>query len=107
MIELIKTTAITILIEAIRNEIEHGKQNIENTIENQKTTTYWNIGKHISQHLLDYSDRAEYGDNLFELIAAELNIGASTLYSVGLRPTTQYKKSIFLLTSKNYLKVKA
>jgi len=78
--ELVKTTAIITLINVIRNEIEHGKQNIENTIENQKTITYWNIGKHIHQHLLKYNDRAEYGENLFKLISQELNIGTSTLY---------------------------
>ena len=80
MKELIKTNAITTLIETIRNEIEKGKKNIENTIENQKTKTYWNIGKHISQHLLDYSDRVDYGEYLYTLLAEELTISKSTLY---------------------------
>lgn len=78
--ELIKTKAITSLIETIRNEIEHGKTNIQNTIETEKTKTYWNIGKHIHEHLLDYQDKAVYGDYLFKTIALELKISKRALY---------------------------
>ena len=76
--ELARTKAITSLIETIRNEIEYGKKNIEITIETEKTKTYWNIGKHIYEHLLKYSDRAEYGDYLFKTLEKELSISKYT-----------------------------
>lgn len=49
-------------------------------MENQKTKTYWNIGKHIHEHMLNYSGRADYGDYLFKRIVEELEIGKRTLY---------------------------
>ena len=72
---------VTTLIETIKQEIVAGKKNIENTIETEKTKTYWNIGKHIYEHLLDYSDRADYGDSLFKILAKQLNIRAQVLYT--------------------------
>ena len=77
---IVMNTEIEILITAIRDEIVKGKERIEQRIENEKTATYWNIGKHIHTHLLKHQDRAEYGDSLFALLSSELNIGASTLY---------------------------
>jgi hypothetical protein len=73
-------TEINSLITTIKDEIVKGKRRVEQTIENEKTTTYWNIGKHIHHHLLNHNDRAEYGDALFTLLSSELNIGASILY---------------------------
>lgn len=70
-------TEINTLIETVKNEIVKG---MERTIAIEKTTTYWNIGKNIHQHLLKYSERADYGEALFKLLSSELNIGSSILY---------------------------
>jgi len=78
--ELTVTNDITILIKTIKEEIEKGKVRIEHTIANEKTTTYWNIGKYIHEHLLNYSDKAEYGDYLFITLSQDLYIGKRTLY---------------------------
>ncbi len=78
--ELIANTAIATLIEMIKEEILKGKQKIEYTIETEKTATYWNIGKHIHEHLLNYRDRAEYGDYLFNTLDEALTIHKRTLY---------------------------
>ncbi|MBN2443562.1 MAG: hypothetical protein JXJ04_19540 [Spirochaetales bacterium] len=77
--ELVITDEITILIEAIKEEIVKGKQRIERTIANEKTTTYWNIGKYLYEHLLNYKDRAEYGEQLFKIIAKQLNTHSRSL----------------------------
>jgi hypothetical protein len=74
-------TEINTLITTIQDEIVKGKERIEQTIENEKTVTYWNIGKHIHTHLLKHEDRAEYGDSLFKIIAKELRIGERSLYA--------------------------
>jgi hypothetical protein len=44
----------------------------------EKTTTYWNIGKHIHHHILKHEDWTDYEDALVTLLSSELNIGAST-----------------------------
>jgi hypothetical protein len=72
---------IATLIQAIKEEILKGKQRIERTIANEKTTTYWNIGEYIHEHLLNYKDRADYGDQLFKVIAQQLNTRARALYT--------------------------
>ena len=73
-------TKIRTLINKIREEIETGRQEIRKSFENQRTKTYWNIGKHIHEHMLNHSDRANYGDYLFKRIAEELETGKRTLY---------------------------
>ena len=71
---------ITTLIETIRNEILTGKRNIENTILNEKTKTYWNIGKHLYNHLRENESDSTYGDYLFTTLEEALNIHKRTLY---------------------------
>ncbi len=69
-----------VLIDAIRKEMEEGKQEIHSVVEDVRTRRYWNIGKHIKTHLLKNEDRAEYGTHLFELLESEIQINQSTLY---------------------------
>ncbi|MBN2348674.1 MAG: hypothetical protein JXJ22_07555 [Bacteroidales bacterium] len=78
--EIIRKNNINDLIERIRNEILKGKRNIENTILNEKTKTYWNIGMHIHEHLLVNAQDNEYGDYLFNTLENNLNIHKRTLY---------------------------
>jgi endonuclease YncB( thermonuclease family) len=77
---LINTKSIESLVSTIRLELQKGKKRALLAIEQEKKVTYWNIGKHIKEHLLDHSDRAEYGKDLLTLLANELNIGKTTLY---------------------------
>lgn len=79
--ELTVTNEITILIQTIKEEIKKGKERIEHTIANEKTTTCWNIGKYIHEHLLNHKDRADYGEQLFKVIAQQLNTHARALYT--------------------------
>ena len=74
-------TETSLLITTIKDEIAKGKERVEKTIENEKTTTYWNIGRHIHIHLLKHEDRAYFGDSLFKIIAKELGIGERSLYA--------------------------
>ncbi len=60
------------LLKAVRGEIELGRREL--------TRRYWNIGGHISRHLLHFKERADYGKHLFERLSADLDIGARTLY---------------------------
>jgi len=64
------------LTSFIKNEIVNSKKKIEHT----KITAYWKIGQAISKHLLHHSDRAEYGEHLFERLAKDLEVGETTLH---------------------------
>ena len=97
-------TEIKTLIEAIKEEILKGKERIEHMIENEKTTTYWNIGKYRHQYLLKYNDHADYGDALCKLLTIELIIGTSTLtetrgllYTYQLKPLLENGKTILYI----------
>jgi hypothetical protein len=68
------------LVKIIQEEILKGKQRALSVLENEKTITYWNIGKYINQHILFYKDRADYGSYVFRNLSAELDIGIRTLY---------------------------
>jgi len=79
--KLVINNEIVTLVQTIKEEILKGKQRIEHTIANEKTTTCWIIGKYIHEHLLNYKDRADYGEQLFKDIAQQLNTHARALYT--------------------------
>ncbi len=74
------TPAVQQLVDTIRDEIESGKERAYLAMEQEKRTTYWNVGKHIKEHLLQNADRADYGDNLVSQLSKELNISRSILF---------------------------
>jgi hypothetical protein len=76
----ISQASLASLVATIRLEFEKGKARAFQAMEQEKKLTYWNVGKHIKEHLLAHSDRAEYGQNLLTQLANELNIGKTTLY---------------------------
>lgn len=64
------------LVAAVRREIALGQK----AIEHLQAQTYWNVGKHISQHLLLNKHRAGYGEQLFERLADSSKIHRNTLH---------------------------
>ena len=54
------TLAVQTLAETIRNEIEAGKERAYLAMEQEKRLTYWNVGKHIKEHLLQNEGREDY-----------------------------------------------
>ncbi len=77
---IVPTPDEQVLIDAIRKEMEEGKQEIHAVVEDVRTRRYWNIGQHIKTHLLKNEDRADYGSHLFELLEQETSIERSTLH---------------------------
>ena len=90
--ELTTEPTVQSLIKIIREEILDGQQKAKTAFENERTLTYWRIGKHIHEHLLYHEDRADYGDYLLMRLAEELNVGLRTLYR-----TVQFLKHILRL----------
>ena len=72
--------AVQQLVETIRDEIETGKERAYLAMEQEKRTTYWNVGKHIKEHLLENADRADYGNYLVTELSREVNLPKATLY---------------------------
>jgi len=68
----ISILAVNALAKKIQQEILEGKQRAEIAVENEKTITYWKIGRHINEHLLEHQDRAGYGQELFKRLSEKL-----------------------------------
>ena len=68
------------LVDTIRDEIESGKERAYLAMEQEKRTTYWNVGKHIKEHLLQNADRADYGEYLVTELSREVNLSRAILY---------------------------
>ena len=73
-------SAIHSLAVTIRNEIEAGKERAYLAMEQEKRLTYWNVGKHIKEHLLDNPDKVGYDKQLIPQLSNELDISMSVLY---------------------------
>ncbi len=74
------SSQIQTLVDTIRDEIENGKERAYLAMEQEKRLIYWNVGKHIKEHLLQNADRAEYGDSLIVQLADELGLAKTLLY---------------------------
>ncbi|MCB9772485.1 MAG: thermonuclease family protein [Candidatus Omnitrophica bacterium] len=64
------------LVKLIKSEIVDGKKIIQQT----QAQKYWNIGKSISEYILNGKDRAKYGEHVFKKLADDLNVNARILY---------------------------
>src|SRR4030042_96012 len=87
------------LIALISDEIEKGRIKLFKALDKQKTLSYWNIGRHINEHLTLHEDTADYGHFLFEKLSETFGIAKRTLYfSVQLNKTYSINQPLF-----NYL----
>ena len=59
------------LLNDLRNLIEASKKRVYQTINTEITTLYWNIGKRISQDILE-NNKADYGEQILQTLSAEL-----------------------------------
>ncbi len=57
----IKVSTLNQLLFAIRKEIEDGRVILEWDTNNRKTAVMWRIGSHIHNHILEHSEKADYG----------------------------------------------
>ena len=78
----LSTTSYKTLVKTLKQEIQNTGEKLKQTIETEKVGVYWRMGKHIHTHLLEYKGRAEYGQELFPRLSAELNIDESFLHRV-------------------------
>jgi len=64
----------------IANKIENAKRNITMSINNEMTILYWNIGKDITENILNY-EKAEYGKSIINRLSQKLTIEYGRGYS--------------------------
>ena len=76
----VKVSTFNDLLSAIRKKIEDGRVILERDVSNRKTTVMWRISSYIHTHILEYSEKADYGDYLFNKLAEELGKNKRTLY---------------------------
>ena len=68
------------LVKTIQQELSTGSFRARLAFEYERALTYWNIGKHIHDHLLSQKGRADYGTYLFKNLSEQVNLGKRTLY---------------------------
>jgi hypothetical protein len=68
------------LITDIEADLSAANKRLRDALEREKKQTYWGIGKRIKEHLLLHSERADYGEYLFDILAGKLGISRTTLY---------------------------
>ena len=67
------------LVARIRRTIDRQRNQIGSFAKNKAVETYWLVGKHIVEHLLENKERAYYGDNFFQRLSRDVSIGRRTL----------------------------
>lgn len=66
------TPAVQSLAQTIRSEIDAGKERAYLAMEQEKRLTYWNVGKHIKEHLLQNEGRENYASYVIPQLSNEL-----------------------------------
>ena len=75
MNKLAPTTTYAQLVKTIQATIQSGRA----VIQKAQAETYWNVGKYISDYVLNGADRAEYGEGIYESLSKDLNISVNNL----------------------------
>lgn len=63
------------LLKAIQAEITTARRKTQET----QAEAYWNVGKYISDYVLEGKDRAKYGEHIYDNLSKDLNIAKRTL----------------------------
>ncbi len=69
------SAAYATLLNQVKKTLLEGQARIEEA----RVRIYWETGKHIQTHILKYSDRAEYGAEIFKRLSKDLNVDSSVL----------------------------
>ncbi len=69
-------TPYDLLFSQVHRTLLEGQRRIEE----EKVRTYWQTGAHIHKHILKYADRADYGGQIINRLAADLKADKTTLH---------------------------
>ena len=65
-------TNIQTLVSDVKALIDNAKQKVVRTVDNQRVTLYWHIGKRIFEDEQGGEERAEYGKQLIKNLSKEI-----------------------------------
>lgn len=60
--------------------LEEGRRRAQDAVEQEKTRTYWQVGRLIDAHVLQHADRADYGKQVLKKLAQDLSTNQTLLY---------------------------
>ena len=72
-LENVNKIEIDKLYNKIAERIEIAKRNVAVQINNEMTMLYWNIGKDITENVLNY-EKAEYGKSVIKKLSQKLSL---------------------------------
>ncbi|OVE73396.1 hypothetical protein BVX93_01775 [bacterium B13(2017)] len=70
------------LLANIKREISEGLIRAQEAYDKEKIKTYWKVGQYIHNHFLQNKIQADFGKQIFNNLAQDLNIGNSLLYQM-------------------------
>ena len=62
--------------------LEEGKERAKEAVELERVKTYWQVGKHIQEHILANSDRAQFGKQVIGRLATDTGMAGQRLYEM-------------------------
>lgn len=74
------TPELEALISALSSSLQVGKNRALRVIEQEKRSTFWDIGSTIIQHIIEHKKRSGYGSYLFTTLAQYLHMNKADLY---------------------------
>jgi predicted nuclease of restriction endonuclease-like (RecB) superfamily len=73
---------IQTLVNDVKEIIDHAKEKVVRTVDNQRVTLYWNIGQRIFEEEQGGEERAEYGKYLLKNLSKEIEPLYGSGYSI-------------------------
>ncbi len=76
------TTAYNQILGDIRSILQKGVSKAYKAVDNLKVQTYWQIGERIVRDELEHKGRADYGKQIIEKLAIDLEFSRATMFSI-------------------------
>ena len=71
-----------LLLNDVRSIIDRGLSKAYKAVDNLKVQTYWQIGERVVREELNHKDRAGYGKNIIEKLAADLSFSRRLMFEI-------------------------
>ncbi|MBU3759713.1 MAG: DUF1016 domain-containing protein [Candidatus Omnitrophica bacterium] len=68
------------LRKQVGQTLEEGRLRAQRAVEDEKTKTYWQVGRLIDAHILEHAGRADYGKQVLKRLAEDLSTNQTLLY---------------------------
>ena len=83
-----------VLLNDIKSILDKAKYQAYKSVDNLRVQTYWQTGERIAREELHHKDRADYGEQIIEKLAADLGFIKRDLYRM-----VQFHRTYPIVTS--------